>query len=212
MRRPDPKLRVDWKRTLLLHARGWHEHEPGLGLTRKTTPQPILSYCGSDELVTPNSRPCKQGSSWEHSPILILIQYAMSETATHWAAPPPASSPPPLAQIWPYISVAASSLVDVFVSLVNGLDYVLRKSLPSRIIFNIFAPVIVFVRAFVDLFVLTPYTLLNLLLELVHPIYVFVGVACITGLLVAYLAKFVAEIAVKSVENKFRAQSIPKSK
>jgi hypothetical protein len=55
---------------------------------------------------------------------------------------------------------------------------------PFPILLYILAPVIVFVQLLFDLVVTTPYRVISYLSDAFYPVYVFVGVACITGALV----------------------------
>ncbi|KAJ3818388.1 hypothetical protein F5878DRAFT_722206 [Lentinula raphanica] len=53
----------------------------------------------------------------------------------------------------------------------------------------ILAPVTVFIQTLHNLLVLTPYHVVTYLLEAIYPVYVFCGVACITGAIVGILAR-----------------------
>ncbi|KAJ3720638.1 hypothetical protein FB446DRAFT_739307 [Lentinula raphanica] len=53
----------------------------------------------------------------------------------------------------------------------------------------ILAPVTVFIQTLHNLLILTPYHVVTYLLEAIYPVYVFCGVACITGAIVGILAR-----------------------
>ena len=56
-------------------------------------------------------------------------------------------------------------------------------------LYYVFAPLIVFVQVSLDFLVFTPYKITAYLLDLVYPIYVVVGAACIAGVLLGGLGR-----------------------
>ncbi|KAE9392958.1 hypothetical protein BT96DRAFT_924395 [Gymnopus androsaceus JB14] len=55
----------------------------------------------------------------------------------------------------------------------------------------ILAPFIVFLEVLFDIFLLTPYNLVVYLVDAVYPLYVFCGVACITGVVIGVVARWI---------------------
>jgi len=69
--------------------------------------------------------------------------------------------------------------------------------------------VIVFLSIVFGLFIRTPYSVIVYLLDAVYPIYVFCGVACITGALIGLTGKFVSSYIVEAVTEKKRKTAAP---
>ncbi|KAG7443598.1 uncharacterized protein BT62DRAFT_1008956 [Guyanagaster necrorhizus] len=60
---------------------------------------------------------------------------------------------------------------------------------PFPVFIYVFAPLIVFTQVALDIVVFTPARTILSLLELVYPLYVLMGIACITGLLVGGIGR-----------------------
>ncbi|KAJ7587360.1 hypothetical protein C8J56DRAFT_786377 [Mycena floridula] len=117
----------------------------------------------------------------------------------------PTVSPAPLAQAIPYISWTFSSIWSAFLALgrlvVTSTQF-LQIFSPLPVVLYLAAPLIVFIQILLEFTVFLPWSALLTLLDVLYPAYVFVGVACITGGLLGYVARFITGIAVDMVETK----------
>ncbi|KAH7868226.1 uncharacterized protein C8R40DRAFT_851683 [Lentinula edodes] len=122
------------------------------------------------------------------------------------SAIPPATSidlePAPISALMQYTPVIASNIVKITSSSFHLTSWLIRSSFsyPKRIILSplsvllsvflyLLAPVIVFVQVLLDVLVLMPYNSVIYLVDAIYPLYVFCGVACITGVIVGVLAR-----------------------
>ncbi|KAG7099833.1 hypothetical protein E1B28_001641 [Marasmius oreades] len=109
----------------------------------------------------------------------------------------------PLGQTITYLPVLGSFLWRSFLLISGVLLYpitylsALKVPLlaPISIFLYVFAPFLVFTRIILDLFVFTPYSTFVYLVDAIYPVYVFCGVACITGVLMGTLGRFLAQWA-----------------
>ncbi|TEB25387.1 hypothetical protein FA13DRAFT_1167449 [Coprinellus micaceus] len=124
------------------------------------------------------------------------------------ATPPPISSALPLAEaasqlsaaltkIYPYVKTTTLLALDVAkASWAFSQRFMIH---PIPIVLYIIAPLTVFVGYLASIFVFMPYATLVYLLEALHPLYVFCGVACLTGALLGVVGRLVAWLVVASV-------------
>ncbi|KAF9007112.1 hypothetical protein BDQ17DRAFT_1351454 [Cyathus striatus] len=108
-------------------------------------------------------------------------------TVTAEAGLPP-DTLPPVANILPYLSALLSFVYPILVLFFRLLYHASTKLAlyivivsPLPIVLYILAPVTVFCQAVFRFFVLAPYRILVYLIDAVYPLYVFCGVAIITG-------------------------------
>jgi len=127
----------------------------------------------------------------------------MSTTVTTTRSP---SSEPPINQLLPLISQSASFLLSSIPVITSTLFSVFSTLVsfvsPIPIILYALAPVIVFFQIAVGLLVVAPYKLAIYFFDSVYPIYVFFGVACITGSVIGFggrsLAVFLTAFLLRS--------------
>ncbi|TRM70569.1 hypothetical protein BD626DRAFT_554543 [Schizophyllum amplum] len=128
--------------------------------------------------------------------------------ATTTAVASPTASAPPLdlSKALPYLTAAYRFSASALASSAR-LSYRLSKSTALLLHTSFFshlvaatlylcAPAIVFVSLILQAFVLAPYRTVAWVLELVYPVYVLVGVACIVGGIVGGVARLGAQFAV----------------
>lgn len=102
----------------------------------------------------------------------------------------------PLAQALPYLKFALGFALDVAKGTWNiSKQYII----PIPIILYIIAPFTVFLGYLASAFVFVPYATVVYLLEALHPLYVFCGVACLTGALLGAIGRLVAAGLIISV-------------
>ncbi|KAJ7608517.1 hypothetical protein DFH06DRAFT_1248249 [Mycena polygramma] len=106
----------------------------------------------------------------------------------------PATATPALARALPYAQSATSFLISAFATLARAILASLAFAgrivahpvailSPFPVLLYILSPAIVFVQIVLEAFVYSPYRLIVYLSDAFYPIYVFLGVACITGAL-----------------------------
>ena len=108
----------------------------------------------------------------------------------------------PISVIIQHVPIVLSYTARTVISFWSFASWVIRSALsyPTllllppvgfilSIIFYLFAPFIVFFQVLLDVLVFTPYNLVLYFLDAVFPLYVFCGVASITGILIGLLAK-----------------------
>jgi len=112
-------------------------------------------------------------------------------------------TPPPLEQITPYLKsslTAAISFTSVLLRLFGYGFSVVSKATkffsPLPIILYLSAPLTVFLDAVMEIFIRWPYAIVLYLLDILYPVYVFVGVACIVGSLVGITGRIMSQILV----------------
>ncbi|KDR78114.1 hypothetical protein GALMADRAFT_266647 [Galerina marginata CBS 339.88] len=124
---------------------------------------------------------------------------AQSVASTFGVGGQASESTTPLAQLVPYLKVASSGfhyLFDLITSLIRPL--LLLSPLP--ILLYVFAPLIVFADILTSIFIRSPYRAIVYLLDALFPLYVFCGVACITGAILGLTARILCRIIVNSVQ------------
>ncbi|KAL0956315.1 hypothetical protein HGRIS_002468 [Hohenbuehelia grisea] len=122
------------------------------------------------------------------------------------------SEPPPIVKLTPYILRAGVLLVSAASSTFNALFSIVRFTyqlsphhivLPTSVAVAayVFSPVLVLARIFLDLFVWTPWQSLAYFFEILYPLYVLCGVACILGGGVGLLGRVISEGLVKALKS-----------
>ncbi|KAF5326249.1 hypothetical protein D9611_000651 [Ephemerocybe angulata] len=99
----------------------------------------------------------------------------------------------PLAQLVPYVKATSLFLLRAANS---AFQFSKHLVVPIPILAYIFAPVTVFLGYLFYIFVFAPYSTLLYLLEALHPLYVFCGVACLTGILLGLVGRGVAAVLI----------------
>ncbi|KAK1233055.1 hypothetical protein PQX77_003782 [Marasmius sp. AFHP31] len=112
------------------------------------------------------------------------------------------STPPwqetPLAQALTFLPVLGAFLWKSTLYILQTLVYyplsILRIPVlaPFAILLYVFAPAIVFVQVILDVVVFIPYRACVYFVDALYPLYVFCGVACITGVLIGGLGRALA--------------------
>lgn len=122
-----------------------------------------------------------------------------AETASATIAGLPSEIRIPIARTIQFVSAAFSFLKLTFSFFTNLFTPFLRLS-PLPILGYVCAPLFVFLDINTTLFVRAPYQTVTYLLEAVFPLYVFVGVACITGVLLGLVARVMCRLLIASLE------------
>ncbi|KAF9478477.1 hypothetical protein BDN70DRAFT_879913 [Pholiota conissans] len=104
----------------------------------------------------------------------------------------------PIAQATPYIIAVFSFLKLAFSFILNLFSPLLHLS-PLPILQYLLAPLFVFLDIATTIFIRTPYRTAAYLLEALFPLYVLVGVACITGVLLGACARVTSRVLVASL-------------
>ncbi|TFK17809.1 hypothetical protein FA15DRAFT_710436 [Coprinopsis marcescibilis] len=100
------------------------------------------------------------------------------------------TSATPLAKLLPHIKAGFLFAFGMASFFVRWATRLLRHLyLPIPIILYLLEPVTVFLRYLAEIFVLTPYNTVVYLADALHPVYVFCGVACLTGILVGVVGR-----------------------
>jgi hypothetical protein len=121
------------------------------------------------------------------------------------------TSEAPISQLLPLISKSASfflasipAIASGLVAFLSKLSYLILLVFPLSIILYAISPFVVFSQVAFDILVVTPYTVALYVLDALYPIYVFLGVACITGVLVGFggrtLAVFLTTVVLGSAD------------
>ena len=114
----------------------------------------------------------------------------------------PSRAPPIFAirGVWPYFQSFISFLIPIILGvyrlLVNLAWQVVKPILvlsPIPIILYILAPVFTFCQVLLDVVVLGPVKTMGYMVEVIYPVYVFVGVGCITGCLLGFMGKYMSD-------------------
>ncbi|KAF7344036.1 hypothetical protein MVEN_01693100 [Mycena venus] len=126
------------------------------------------------------------------------------------AVPPSDSPEAALARAFPYLKASTTLFlrtVIVCVALVGSivlhpLFIVFLSPLPvlARILLYILSPLHLFVKIFLDIVLYTPYRTIAYLSDVFYPAYVFFGVACVTGMMLGLVGRFVVLGVVDAVE------------
>jgi len=98
-------------------------------------------------------------------------------------------------------------LETAFAFLVQALKFGSRFSRLIAVFLYVIAPVTTFFELVVTLFITTPYHAAAYLLEALYPIYVFLGVAVITGGLLGIMSRVVSIVIVYVVAERKKADS-----
>lgn len=119
------------------------------------------------------------------------------------AAPTSDPDSPPIAAALNYFPLVASVAVQTIRSFFQLTSWLVRATLsysglvvlsPLASVLSaslyILAPVIVFSQVLLDIFVFTPYDLVVYFVDAMYPVYVFCGVACITGVIIGGFARW----------------------
>ncbi|KAF8920827.1 hypothetical protein CPB85DRAFT_513591 [Mucidula mucida] len=116
-----------------------------------------------------------------------------SVTSTTPAQSTSPSGLPSLESLLPLASQSLSLLTSAFAFFIHSLQWLFTKITYPVIIltplYYILAPFVVLAQVSLDFLVFTPYRVIVYFLDLVYPIYVLVGVACIVGLMVGGLGR-----------------------
>jgi hypothetical protein len=111
---------------------------------------------------------------------------------------------PPIAQIIPFVSKAASLLVvtisyasSVVAFLFSFISYptFLLANAPLQFVFYVLSPFVVFGQIILGVFFVTPYHVAVDFFVAVQPFYVFCGVACISGAVIGLSGRVIASVA-----------------
>lgn len=105
----------------------------------------------------------------------------------------------PISQLIPYVTASFSALKVAFRLTTRALRPVQNLS-PLPIVIYILAPALVLLDITTTLFLRTPYRTAVYLLEAVYPLYVFVGVACITGGILGLAARVLSRVIIVSLQ------------
>jgi hypothetical protein len=99
-----------------------------------------------------------------------------------------AGDTPPITQILPILSQSVSYIIstgifisNTLISVVSFLSYPILALSPLPLVLYAISPVVVLSQIILDALVFTPYRLATIFLGIIYPIYVLVGVACLTG-------------------------------
>ena len=114
------------------------------------------------------------------SPSIVTMSNVPPSTANQ------VSSPPPILQIAPilsrFFSTALSTLRLLFLSV--------RALSPLPLFLYVLAPFLVFSATLIDLLVWSPLRIITNILTVLYPVYVFVGVALISGAILGVSGRF----------------------
>jgi hypothetical protein len=105
----------------------------------------------------------------------------------------------PISRILPYISSAFSASKYAFKLTASLFKSLLRLS-PLPIVLYVIAPVTVFLDLIVAVFIRAPYNGVIYLLDALFPLYVFCGVACITGGLLGLTGRILCRIVINLIQ------------
>ncbi|KAI0915852.1 hypothetical protein AcV5_009935 [Taiwanofungus camphoratus] len=108
---------------------------------------------------------------------------------------PVTSTRPPIVEILRVLSTFASFVVSSVTAFSLAFARALAAPLTAlyHLLQYVLAPVTLFCHIVIDTFVRTPYSLLVSILQNLYPIYVFIGVTCITAAFVGLGARIVAQ-------------------
>ncbi|EAU87356.1 hypothetical protein CC1G_02115 [Coprinopsis cinerea okayama7 len=101
----------------------------------------------------------------------------------------------------PYLQNAAVYIYQTTLAVLRSSTYFIGRNLylPIPIILFLLSPVTVFLKYLLWVFVLGPYHALVYLAEALHPIYVFCGVACLTGAVIGLVGRTLTGMVVATV-------------
>jgi hypothetical protein len=106
------------------------------------------------------------------------------------------SDSPAIAQLVPLLSRASSAVVSTAQftgrTLLSVLSAIVALS-PHPLILHVLAPLIISVQILLDFLVFTPISIVRAVAIALYPIYVFVGVACIAGLVMGTAGRMLAQ-------------------
>ena len=114
--------------------------------------------------------------------------------ATQAAAAPPAA----LQQLLPYLVSGVSIVFRSLIRLISSTSRSILFFSPLPIALYFFAPAFVFLRIVADLLIVLPYRTTLSVLDMFYPLYVFFGVACITGTLVGLSGRLITELLIQA--------------
>lgn len=102
----------------------------------------------------------------------------------------------PILKLLPY---AQSGLHFAYSTIKSAALRVWQLVLPMPLIMYIISPLTVFLHYLGFIFVFGPYSTALFLVEALHPLYVFCGVACLTGVLLGVMGRTIAGFVVNSL-------------
>ena len=141
-----------------------------------------------------------------------LLNIVETASSAHGLGAQTAEVTSPISRILPYISSAFSASKYVFGLIVSLFQTLLHLS-PFPIILYVIAPLTVFLDLVVAIFIRAPYNGVLYLLDALFPLYVFCGVACITGGLLGLTGRILCRILIHLIrrgeEPAGRARSPP---
>ncbi|CAA7264023.1 unnamed protein product [Cyclocybe aegerita] len=105
----------------------------------------------------------------------------------------------PISKFIPYITRGFTILVSTSKFLLSSLRPVLLLS-PLPVLLYLFAPVTVFLDILATVFVRSPYRIVSYLLDALFPLYVFCGVACITGGVLGLAGRLLCRVILNAVQ------------
>lgn len=111
----------------------------------------------------------------------------------------PAEVASPISQLLPYLTAAFSALKLTGRVAARALRPI-RSLSPAPALLYLLAPVFVFLDITATLFLRTPYRTAVYLLDAAFPLYVFVGVACITGGILGLAARLLSRVIIVSLQ------------
>jgi hypothetical protein len=116
-----------------------------------------------------------------------------------------AAAPGALQPLLPYLVSGGSAVFlgvsIVFRSLIHLISSTSRSILffsPLPIALYFFAPAFVFLQIVANILIVLPYRITLSVLDILYPLYVFFGVACITGTLVGLSGRLITELLIQA--------------
>lgn len=124
----------------------------------------------------------------------------------------PTNTPPALERILPYVVSGASAAISALSAAFQIGAFLVSKTAnsflyfsPLPIILYFLAPALVFFDILADVFLRVPYQLSLYILDAFYPIYVFCGVACITGAVIGIMGRLASKLLVDMVQGRYFA-------
>ncbi len=131
--------------------------------------------------------------------IFKILELDWRKIVRPWKASVPAEVASPISQLLPYLTTAFSTL-KLAVRVAARALRPIRTLSPAPALLYLLAPVFVFLDITATLFLRTPYRTALYLLDAAFPLYVFVGVACITGGILGLVARVLSRVILVSLE------------
>ncbi|KIM42050.1 hypothetical protein M413DRAFT_27575 [Hebeloma cylindrosporum] len=130
-----------------------------------------------------------------------LVNIAETASSTQPFGSQAAEVASPISRILPYLSSLFSASKHAFNLTVSLVKSLLRLS-PLPIVLYAIAPVTVFLDLVVAIFILAPYNAAVYLLDVLFPLYVFCGVACITGGLLGLTGRILCRVVINLIRRR----------